>query len=202
MVTAACARGVDARVGDIRAWAPPPGVGVIVSNAALQWVPDHAELMVRWVEQCAPGTWLAVQVPGNAQAPSHVALRQVMSQQPWSALLSDKPLELGKNVQAPQRYAEMLIDARCRVDVWESTYFHELTGEHPVVDWMSGTTLTPVRDELNDELWQRFRSELIPVVAQAYPKRSDGRVFYPFRRIFIVAEVLAESAEGAESGVL
>src|SRR3974390_1175858 len=48
MVAAARARGIDPEVGDVAAWLPRPGTDVVLSNAALQWVPGHAELMVRW----------------------------------------------------------------------------------------------------------------------------------------------------------
>ncbi len=84
----------------------------------------------------------------------------------------------------------MLTDAGCTVDTWETTYVHELTGEHPVLDWITGTALTPVKSALGEDDWQRFRSELIPpMLAERYPARPDGRTFFPFRRIFVVAQV-------------
>ena len=55
--------------------------------------------------------------------------------------------------------------------------------------WITGTALTPVRDQLTDELWQRFRTELIPLLDEAYPMKPDGRTYFPFRRIFVVAQV-------------
>ena len=42
-------------------------------------------------------------------------------------------------------YAAMLADAGCAVDTWETTYVHELTGENPVLGWITGTALTPVK---------------------------------------------------------
>src|ERR1700710_667011 len=42
MVEAACGRGVDAHVGDVRTWAPQPDTDVVISNATLQWVPEHS----------------------------------------------------------------------------------------------------------------------------------------------------------------
>ena len=54
-----------------RTWTPQPDTDVVVSNATLQWVPEHAELLVRWAGELAPGSWIAMQVPGNFDAPSH-----------------------------------------------------------------------------------------------------------------------------------
>ena len=189
MVAAARERGIDARVGDVRAWIPAPGTDVVLSNAALHWIPEHAELLIRWVDRLERGAWIAVQVPGNFDAPSHASIRALAERRPWSEPLHDIPFRSGKVVESPARYAELLTDAGCSVDVWESTYIHELTGENPVLNWITGTALTPVRDRLTEEQWQRFRAELAPMLDTAYPVRPDGRTLFPFRRIFMVARV-------------
>lgn len=44
---------------------------VLVSNAALHWVPGHRELLPRYARSLAPCGWLALQVPGNFGEPSH-----------------------------------------------------------------------------------------------------------------------------------
>ena len=91
--------------------------------------------------------------------------------------------------RGPSGYAELLTDAGCTVDAWETTYVHELTGENPVLEWITGTALTPVKSRLDEAQWQRFRAELIPMLDAAYPVRPDGTTFFPFRRIFVVAQV-------------
>lgn len=189
MVEAARDRGVDAVVGDIAAWKPPSDTGVIVSNAALQWVPEHTELLVQWAAALEPGSWIAMQVPGNFDAPSHRAVREVAGRPRFAESLGDLRFSEGKIVETPVRYTEVLTDAGCTVDAWETTYIHELTGETPVLDWISGTALTEVKSLLSEEEWQQYRSEIIPLLAAAYPIRPDGRTYFPFRRIFVVAQV-------------
>ena len=188
MVEAARERGLDASLGDLAEWAPKPDTDVVVSNAALQWVPSHRDLLRRWVDALPAGAWIAMQVPGNFDAPSHAAVRELASSPPWVGALGDIPFRVGKVTDSAVEYAGLLADAGCLVDAWETTYVHELTGEHPVLDWITGTALTPVRDALSDEEWQRFRGELIPRLAESYPARPDGRTFFPFRRIFVVAQ--------------
>jgi trans-aconitate 2-methyltransferase len=189
MVAAAKERGVNATVGDVRSWQPQRDTDVVMSNAVLHWVPEHAELLVRWAGQLAGGTWLAIQMPGNFETPSHAAVRAVARREPFANILRDVPFRVGAVVQPPSYYADLLIRAGCAVDAWETTYLHQLTGEHPVLDWITGTSLRPVRERLSDEDWQRFRRELIPLLADAYPPRSDGVTFFPFRRVFVVAQV-------------
>jgi len=189
MVAAARDRGVDASVGDVRSWVPQPDTDVVVSNAAMHWVPEHDELFVQWAGQLGAGSWIAVQMPGNFESPSHAAVRAVARRESFAKVLRDIPFRVGAAVATPAHYAELLIDAGCTVDAWETTYIHQLTGEHPVLDWISGTALVPVSERLDDQEYQRFRKELIPLLAEAYPPRPDGTTFFPFRRVFIVAQV-------------
>lgn len=189
MVSAARQRGLAAELGDVRVWAPRPDTDVVISNATLHWVPEHRDLLTRWARELAPGSWLAVQVPGNFDAPSHDSVRQLVRRAPWSDLLRDLPFESSDVVDTPAEYAGLLTDSGCTVDAWETTYIHELTGEHPVLDWITGTALRPVQDALSEPQWAQFRAELIPLLAAAYPARPDGRTFFPFRRVFVVAQV-------------
>jgi trans-aconitate 2-methyltransferase len=189
MVEAARARGLDVSLGALEAWSPKPDTDVVLSNAALHWVPEHRELLVRWAGELPRGGWIAVQVPGNFDAPSHAAVRELASSPKWIDALRNIPFRVGVVVDSAVRYASMLTDAGCTVDTWETTYVHELTGENPVLSWIAGTSLTPVQDALGESQWQEFRGELIPMLDERYPVRADGRTFYPFRRIFIVAQV-------------
>lgn len=188
MVAAAKERGIDAVTGDLRNWKPKPDTDVVVSNAALHWVPEHSDLLLRWAGQLAPGSWIGVQMPGNFESPSYAAVRALARREPYAKLLRDIPFRVGAVVQPPTHYANMLLDAGCKVDVWETTYLHQLTGEHPVLEWITGTALVPVRERLDDDAWEQFR-ELIPLLRDAYPPRADGTTIFPFRRVFIVAEV-------------
>ena len=57
---------------DLRTWgAEADPVDVLVSNATLQWVSGHLELLPQLVGRVRPGGWFAFQVPGNFGEPSH-----------------------------------------------------------------------------------------------------------------------------------
>ncbi|WP_213576256.1 trans-aconitate 2-methyltransferase [Rhodococcus sp. USK13] len=189
MVEAARERGLDASRQDVRDWTPKPDTDVVVSNAALQWVPEHRQLLRRWATQLTSGAWIAVQVPGNFDAPSHTVVRDLASSGRWSRLLPDAPFRENKVVDDPTDYACLLADAGCTVDAWETTYVQQLTGENPVLEWITGTALRPVKDALAAPEWDRFRDELVPLLDAAYPRQPDGSTFFPFRRIFVVAQV-------------
>ncbi len=58
---------------------------MLVSNAALQWVPGHLDLLRGLVETVAPGGWFAFQVPGNFEEPSHTIRRELAAEAPYAA---------------------------------------------------------------------------------------------------------------------
>jgi trans-aconitate 2-methyltransferase len=188
MVAAARAAGVDARLLDLRDWVPAEDTDVVVSNAVLQWVPDHMDLLRRWVRELPSGAWLAVQVPGNFGGASHAIARRLAAGPAWAGRLEAAAMRGDEAVGDPQDYADLLADAGCLVDVWETTYVQRLTGPNAVLDWISGTALRPIRAALDEPSWDRFRAELAPLLDEAYPPRPDGTTWFPFRRIFAVAQ--------------
>ena len=188
MVAAARERGIDASVLDVREWQPAPDTDVVVSNAVLQWVPGHEELLARWAKQLPHGAWLAFQVPGNFGAPSHVRVRELATSPRWRDRLESLVLREDDAVLDPGGYAGLLSGAGCAVDAWETTYLQRLTGDDPVLEWVTGTALRPIRNALSDVDWTEFRAELAPLLRADYPRREDGTTWFPFRRVFVVAK--------------
>ncbi len=176
-------RGPRFELGDLRSWQAPDLIDVLVSNAALQWVPGHLDLLPRWVDRLAPGGWLALQVPGNHDEPSHTIRRELAAEEPYA--------EHTAGVAAPKSfdavtYADALGSLGCSVDAWETTYLHVLQGPDPVFTWVCGTGARPTLQALPDRLRPGFEAEFKHRLAEAYPPRPKG-VVLPFRRVFAVA---------------
>jgi trans-aconitate methyltransferase len=127
-------------------------VDVAVSNAALHWVPGHLDLICTWAGTLASPGWLAVQVPGNFDEPTHRLMREVAGAQPRGAELRAALRRAGS--EPPAAYLEAFAAAGLSVDVWETTYLHVLDAagvqENPVLEWVSGTALRPVLDLLTE----------------------------------------------------
>ena len=178
------APGLSVMLDDVRHWEPQSLPDVIISNAVLQWVPGHRELLVRWADWLADDGWLAFQVPGNFDQPSHVILRELAASARWRPLLRD--VELNRQSADPADYAELLARAGCEVDAWETTYVHILQGNDPVLEWYQGTGLRPVLAALDADQAADFLAEYGTQVREAYPPGPFGTLF-PFRRVFAVA---------------
>jgi trans-aconitate 2-methyltransferase len=173
-------------VGDIRDWQPAEPVDVLVSNAALQWVPGHIDLLPRLVAALAEDGWLAFQVPGNFGEPSHVLLQQLAADPRFAAELTG--VQWPESFD-PEMYLAALFGLGCAVDAWETTYLHLLSGPDPVFRWMSGTGARPVLQALPDDLRAEFVANYQAGLRDAYPERPYGTVM-PFRRVFVVAHRL------------
>ncbi|MGI8627673.1 MAG: methyltransferase domain-containing protein [Geodermatophilaceae bacterium] len=168
-----------------QAWAPETAVDVLVSNALLQWIPDHAQLLARMAGWLAPAGWLAIQVPGNFDARSHQLLRQLADSPQWTEKLGGV-LRDAESVFDTAGYFRILTEAGLEVDAWETTYLHVLTGPDPVLRWTRGTALRPVLAVLSETEAQDFSDQYAALLRGAYPAGEGGRVLFPFRRVFAV----------------
>lgn len=168
-------------IADFRA----DGVDVVFTNAALQWLPQHRDLIAGWAQQLNPGGWLAFQVPGNFGAPSHVLMRQVAESPRWAARL-DGVLRGTDSTDDAEDYARLAISVGLVPDAWETTYVHLLSGDEPVLRWVHGTGLRPVISALTADEFAEFEVEYATLLRHAYPRSGDVTPF-GFRRIFCVA---------------
>ncbi len=178
-------------LGDVREWRPDEPVDVILSNAVLQWVPGHLELLPGWVQALRPGGALAFQVPRMSGSPAGLVFTEVASAPRWREQLAGVSAPtVGATDQGLVRpldeYVDVLGRLGCRVDAWETVYHHVLAGEDPVLEWFSGTGLRPYLNALPAQERDEFRTAVAARLREAYPRRPFGTVL-PFRRYFVVA---------------
>jgi trans-aconitate 2-methyltransferase len=178
-------RGVRFELGDIGAFEDVGAWDVVAANASLHWVPDHLTALGHWARALKPGGQLAVQVPANADHPSHLVAAEVAAEFA-PAFGGDPPPDPVRSVLPPERYAEMLdrlgfAEQHVRLQV----YGHRLPSAADVVEWVKGTSLTRFRARLDDATYDRFvaayRTRLVAAVGDRRP------YFYAFKRILIWA---------------
>jgi trans-aconitate 2-methyltransferase len=179
---------------DLRTWTPPGPVDVVLSNAALHWVPRHRELFERFAGWLADGGAFAFQVPANFDAPSHLEIRSLCSDERWRDRLGGAMAD-ERHVAEPAVYLDVLASLGLDADVWEATYLHVLSGDDPVLEWVKGTALRPVLSRLDDAEQAEFCAQLGARLRAAYPAAPYGTVL-PFRRVFGVGHrVTADAGE-------
>ena len=171
----------------IESWDEPGPFGVILANAVLHWVPDHATLLPRLVGRLALGGSLAVQMPDNLDEPAHRLMREVAADGPWAGKLA-AAAGARTTMEGASWYYGLLRPHCTRVEVWRTTYHHLLTGgADAVVEWFKGSGLRPFLAPLAAAEQAAYLERYRAAVADAYPALPDGTVLLPFPRLFIVA---------------
>jgi len=174
--------------GDIGTWkaAPAEPVDLLFSNAAFQWVPDHARLLPRLFAQVAAGGALAFQVPANYHHGAHSIIREVAASAEWRGCFPNGAREW--QAQTAPFYYDVLAPLCARLDLWETSYLHVLDEPEAITEWYRGTGLRPWLDLLPGKAeHDRFLANVTARFAEAYPRRADGRVLFPFLRLFAIA---------------
>jgi trans-aconitate 2-methyltransferase len=176
---------IESSITDWRA-DPAQPVDLVFSNAALQWVPDHRREFPRLLSQVAPGGALAVQVPANLDAPAQRMMAELAASAGWREQFTTQPRTW--HVHAPDFYYDILSPQAKRLELWTTEYYHILPNLDGIIEWYRGTGLRPWLDALPNEITRTeflgaYRARLVPY----YPERPDGRVLFPFRRLFIIA---------------
>jgi len=172
--------GLHFGLGDIAEFQPDKPLDLLVSNAALQWLPDHASLFPKLLGFVKSGGQAAIQVPFNFDHPSHVVAARIARDSFPQAFQTParEPATL-----PVERYAEILFangftEHVARVEV----YGHPLPSGNDVVEWTKGTTLTAYQARLSAEEFQRFLEEYRRVLVGIL---GEGPYFYPFKRILL-----------------
>jgi trans-aconitate 2-methyltransferase len=179
--------GLSFREGDIAEFGEGERFDVILSNAALHWVDDHERVLTRWRDALTDGGQLAVQMPTNADHPSHVLAREVAGEEPFvSAFDGEPPVDPVLRVRPPEEYSALLDRLGFeRQHVRLQVYPHRLPSSSDIVEWVKGTNLTRFEARLSPELYaeflDRYRARLVATVGDRRP------YLYTFKRILFWA---------------
>jgi trans-aconitate 2-methyltransferase len=166
---------------DIAEWAAKtePQFDLVFSNAALQWVGEHASVFPSLMRRVAHGGILAVQMPADVNAPAHRIMRERFpggEVREWF-------------VHEPAFYYDVLLGHARRIQLWTTEYLHILPSVEAIADWYRSTGLRPFLQALTDDQErEQFVRDYITGLRQEFQSRPDGRVLFPFRRLFIVAD--------------
>lgn len=167
-------------------WIADKPFDLVFSNAALQWLPNHESLFPHLISQVTFGGALAIQLPAHYQSPLNQITLEVSRNRSWS-----EQMELPRNAlteKTPSFYYEVLQPLSTMLEIWETEYYHILDSPEGILEWFRGTGLRPFLEALQtEEQKNNFEQMLLDGITLAYPRQKDGRVLFPFRRLFIVA---------------
>lgn len=175
--------------GDLATWTSHHDVDLVMAAASLQWVPDHEAVLARWTRSLTPGGRLAVQVPANSHAPTHVVAASLSAREPYLSAFGPvgPPVDpVAEYVLRPERYARILYRlGYVDITVQLRVYSHVLATPRHAVEWVKGTTLTRFRNVLAPATYEEFLVDYERELVEALG--PDEPCFFPFNRILFVA---------------
>ena len=173
--------------GDIADFHPGRSPDLILSNAALHWLTDHADVLASWRSHLAPGGQLAVQIPVNLDHPTQQLITATANDHlDWFGA-SGPPQLISANSLLPEEYAEILHSlGAVQQYVMLRVYPHVLSRTLDVVDWLESTTLRPYKKALDESTYQAFIEDFSSRLIDRY---GDVENFlYTFKRILFWAQ--------------
>jgi trans-aconitate 2-methyltransferase len=176
-------------VRDIAEWAANEReqFDLVFSNAALQWVEDHVALYPKLMQRVAPGGAFAAQIPADFDALPHRLMRELV---PPGVVVREW------HSHTPGFYYDTLAPHALRVDVWETEYRHVMPSAAAIVEWYQGSGLRPFMEAISEERQrEKFLSNFTERIRDSYQPQPDGRVLFPFRRLFVVAYAKGVTSE-------
>ena len=129
---------------------------------------------------------LAVQMPAHYLSPLHHLIHEVAGKGAWHEKL--KPARRTMNVARPAAYYDILSPLAAHVELWETTYFHKMNDASAILNWIRGTGLRPFLQALTTEDERlSFEAMVLQGIEKLYSPSADGKVLFPFPRLFFVA---------------
>jgi len=173
------------RVGDIARLDSDREYAIIFSNAALQWIPKHREVLTRWLRALVPGGRMVVQMPANDRETAKVALGDLAREEPWRALLSGVAQSF-REVPPPLEYQLMLSEIGfSEINCHYHTFHHSMQSPSEVVEWYRATGLRPFINALPEDRRAAFLDAYRRRLERAY--RTSGAMTFDFKRLFVWA---------------
>jgi trans-aconitate 2-methyltransferase len=171
---------------DAATFEPEARYDLVFSNAALQWIPDHETLIPRLLEWINDDGVLAMQLPANHGSPIHRALLDTAASEPFAEVCAGCGSLL--EYRTPGFYYDLLAARARRVEMWESIYYHEMPDHSSLIEWYKSTGMKPYLARLSDDASRsEFEAAVLERVRPGYPLQQNGRLLYPFRRLFVIA---------------
>ncbi|NLI92846.1 MAG: methyltransferase domain-containing protein [Peptococcaceae bacterium] len=159
---------------------------IIFSNAVFQRIPQNDRLIPKLFSMLNPDGVLAVQVPFVKEMLIHEILLDMIETPKWSRFF--KGISESYKVFPPDFYYDVLYDFTPDIQLWETRYYHVMDGFEDLLYWYESAGLKPYLDCLPDQKSKtKFQNELLIEIMKYYPANQDGKILFPFHRVFFIA---------------
>jgi trans-aconitate 2-methyltransferase len=171
-------------VADASDYATNVKYDIVFSNATIQWIPNHDNLFKRLFNLVNNNGVLAIQIPRFDEMPLSKAIEDVSFKEKWREYVKDCPKLF--TYHNYKYYYDLLSKDYKKVGLWQTDYYHILESQYSIIEWIRSTGMKPFLDCLKDEDKPLFENEVLEAIKLYYPLQNNGKVIFPFKRLFII----------------
>lgn len=160
---------------------------IIFSNATIQWIPDHRNLLKKFYESLNDGGLVAIQLPLFFDMPLGKTIASVAEDNRWSHIAKDVTSLF--TIHNTKTYYDFLSEWYHSIEIWESNYIHIMDSHESILEMIRSTGLRPYLDKLENETDKKdFENLVLQGIIRDYLLQKDGKVLFPFERLFFIAK--------------
>ncbi len=187
MIERARESGIEADwiIADASAARFPGAWDLIFSNAAYQWMAGQSELFSKLRSNLKPGGVMAAQIPLFRE----MGMSEIISEEALKGRWNFDGVTGKLLIHSREEYYDILSGLFEHVDLWVTDYVHVMPSHEGILEMMKSTALKPFLAQLEfEEDRGAYEKEILKGIAREYPARGNGKVLFPFRRLFFIAK--------------
>ncbi len=185
-------------VAEALSYDPEIEYDIVFSNAVIQWIPNHENLLKKFHGMLSDNGLVAIQIPLFWDMPLGKIINETAKDNRWK-----EQVEGIANLFTIHNYSfyyDHLSSLFNSIDIWETHYFHILDSYIAILEMMRSTGLKPYLDKLNNDFdINQFENEVLIGIEKAYPEQTNGKVLLPFKRLFFIGYKSHNKANAADA---
>jgi trans-aconitate 2-methyltransferase len=159
---------------------------IVFSNAAIQWIPDHPKLLKKFHHFLSEEGVLAIQIPMFWDMRIGESISRISMNARWSSVMQGATDAL--TIHKYSFYYDKLSELYHSIAIWESDYIRILDSHSSILEMIQSTGLRPFLERLeSDEDKRDFEEMVLKEIINEYPSQKNGKVLFPFKRLFFIA---------------
>ena len=155
---------------------------IVFSNACIQWLPNHNELLPKLMTLLKPNGILAIQIPMQREHPVHIIINELVNTTKWN----DKITPRQYNNLTTEEYFGVLSNTSNDFEIWETTYCHRMPSYESIIEWYKGTGLRPYLEQLTENDSKEFINDVYSKLKHQYKVQNNGEILFRFPRLFFM----------------
>jgi trans-aconitate 2-methyltransferase len=172
---------LDAEKGEF-----PGTYDIIFSNATIQWIPNHTELLKKLFHFLNKKGLIAIQIPQFWDMPLGKTIEKIAKDRRWNS--ATRGVTELFTIHNYSYYFDQLSLLSNNIDIWETYYMHIMDSHFSILEMIRSTGLKPYLDRLEtDKDKKDFEAQVLKEITGDYPVQKNGKVISPFKRLFFIA---------------